>query len=276
MAARNQIMALLVITPLFLAVASASIHLNSPKEVIYSDIYQISQSHGEPNILESEKLGDVAPGQTVYFVIERKSSTTFLWDNANIQIPDGWKKTGEVEPDAFLYDVAVPQNTKEGDYTITITTSGDLQVLTPNVIDLTVHVEEDAYFLAVDDFYSVYMDAFNLVPFTIKSDSIAQDPVSLSIEGIPANWVEKKEITISAGEEKRIFFLVDPKTEGVYPIKFKAITSQGGIGGTADSQITVYPASLSSKLKALGEGFSIVTPILQPFYSLLAIIGSLF
>lgn len=261
---------------LFLTIVSANIHITSPVDVSYGQIQAAGEGAGDPNILVPAKLGDIAPGQVLHLVITRTSGTTFFWDNMELTVPDGWKKTGAKEPSIFTYDIEVPKDAARGSYTLTFLASGDIQVLTPAKLDLTVGVRDDVYSFTVDSIYPVFIDQSNAVPFSIKSDSIAMDTVSLSIEGIPEDWAPTKNVVLSPNEERKMFFAVEPKTEGPYDITFKASSTLGGAGGSADSKMIVYPASLASKLEVLNEGFSIVAVILQPLYSLLSLIGSIF
>jgi len=272
----KQIIGQLVIFSLFLSIASASIHLTSPYDITYSQVEKVSSQHGEPNYLKSETLGSIAPGQTLRLVIDRHSGTAFFWDNIELTIMDGWKKTGSKQAEVFTYDVEIPKDAALGLYNVTIHASGDIQVVTPEVITLSLDVKNDVYSFTTEPSYSVYIDASNALPFSLKSDSIGSDLVRLSLEGIPADWLGSKDIILSPNEERRMFFLLDPKIEGTYPIKFKATSALGGAAGSADSELIVYPPSLKSKLVVLNEGFSIVTVVLQPFYSLLSLIGSIF
>jgi uncharacterized membrane protein len=262
---------------LFLTIVSASsIHLIFPKDVTYSRIIVPSKVYGEPNYLGGNQLGNIAPGQKIILAIDRVTGTKFLWDNIDITAPEGWKKVGSKQVSTFNYEIDVPSDAAEGMYNITISARGDMQVLTPEIVSLIIDVDKEVYMFEIDPDYQVYIDASNSVPFTVRSESIATESVKLSIDGIPSSWVEEKRIVLAPGEKRKTFFVVNPKTEGVYPVQFKASLSSGEIVGSLDSQITVSPATLASKLRVLNEGFSIVTVILQPFYSLLSLIGSIF
>jgi hypothetical protein len=266
----------LLVFPLFLTIVLASIHVTYPVDVTYSTVAKTSTQHGVPNILQSDLLGSVAPGQTVRLIIDRKSNTTFLWDSVELTIPDNWKKTGSKAVSDIEYYITVPQEAQTGVYTITLTASGDIQVLTPEVIALEIDVSNNLYHADVNSLYPVYIDTSNAIPFTVRTDSIAREDTRIILEGVPTNWVDAKKFTLMPGEERRSFFTMEPKSEGVYPAKFKVLNDEGTELASSDSQITVYPASLGAKLKVLNEGFSIVTVVLQPFYSLLSLIGSIF
>jgi len=266
----------LVLLSLFTVVVSASIHMTFPKEVTYSDVAKVSSTHGEPNYLKDANLGSIAPGQTLDIVIDRSTGTAFFWDNLQIAVPDGWQHTGAKHPDYFNWQLIVPKDAALGMYNLTMYASGDIQVVTPEIIRLALDVRNDVYSFKVDSSYPVYIDSSNSVPFTVKSDSVAADVVRLSLDGVPSTWYGSKSVILSPNEGRRMFFLVEPKTEGSYDIAFKVSSSLGGAGGSADSKMVVYPASLKAKLTVLNEGFSIVTVVLQPIYSILSIIGSLF
>ncbi len=266
----------LVLLSLCLSIVSASIHVTFPKDITYNEVVNVSTTHGEPNYLKDAVLGSIAPGQTLDLTIDRSSGTAFFWDNLQIAVPDGWQHTGAKHADDFHQQIIVPKDTALGVYNLKMYASGDIQVVTPERINLTLNVRNDVYSFKVDSSYPVYIDSSNSVPFTVKSDSIAADVVRLSLDGVPATWYGSKSVILSPNEERRMFFLVDPKTEGSYDIAFKVSSSLGGAGGSADSKMIVYPASLKAKLTVLNEGFSIVTVVLQPIYSLLSIIGSLF
>jgi uncharacterized membrane protein len=263
-----------VIFSLFLTIASASIHITYPKDVTYSEVVKISKQSGEPNYLKNEKLGNIAPGQSFRITIDRASGTIFFWDNLDLTVPEGWKKVGSKSASEFVYEVTVPKETAIGTYKIILSASGDIKVMTQNMLNLTIDVRNDVYSFKIMPQYDVFMDTSNSLPFSIKSDSLATDTVYLSLVGIASDWVASKSVVMAPNEERKSFFLVDPKNEGTYDITFNAVSSLEGAAGSADSKLVVQPTSLKSKLKVLNEGFSIVTVILQPFYSLLSLLGS--
>ena len=263
-----------VIFSLFLTIASASIHITYPKDVTYSEVVKISKQSGEPNYLKNEKLGNIAPGQSFRITIDRASGTIFFWDNLDLTVPEGWKKVGSKYASEFVYEVTVPKETATGSYKIILSASGDIKVMTQNVLNLTIDVRNDVYSFNIMPKYDVFMDTSNSLPFSIKSDSLATDTVYLSLTGIASDWVASKSAVMAPNEERKAFFLVDPKNEGTYDITFNAVSSLEGAAGSADSKLVVQPTSLKSKLEVLNEGFSIVTVILQPFYSLLSLLGS--
>ena len=263
-----------VIFSLFLTLASASIHITYPKDVTYSEVAKISKQSGEPNYLKNEKLGNIAPGQSFRITIDRASGTIFFWDNLDLAVPEGWKKVGSKYASEFVYEVTVPKEAATGSYKIILSASGDIKVMTQNVLNLTIDVRNDVYSFNIAPKYDVFMDTSNSLPFSIKSDSLATDTVYLSLAGIASDWVASKSAVMAPNEERKSFFLVDPKNEGTYDITFNAVSSLEGAAGSADSKLVVQPTSLKSKLEVLNEGFSIVTVILQPFYSLLSLLGS--
>jgi hypothetical protein len=270
----KQLLTSLVAFSLFLTLASASIHITYPKDVTYSEIAKASKESGDFNYLKTEKLGSIAPGQTLVLKIDRASGTIFLWDNLELRLPEGWKKTGSRQASYFTYEITVPKETAPGTYTITLAASGDIKVMTPNMLNLTVDVRTNLYSFKLNPTYTAYMDTSNVIPFSIRSDSLAIDTLYLTLEGIPVNWFQAKNVVVAPLEEKKLFFLVTPKNEGTYGLTFTAQSSLGGAAGAMDSQLIVKPTSLKAKLQVLNEGFSIVTVILQPFYSLLSLIGS--
>ena len=263
-----------VIFSLFLTLASASIHITYPKDVTYSEVVKVSKQSGEPNYLKNEKLGNIAPGQSFRIAIDRASGTIFFWDNLDLTVPEGWKKVGSKYASEFVYEVTVPKETATGSYKIMLSASGDIKVMTQNMLNLTIDVRNDVYSFNILPKYEVFMDTSNLLPFSIKSDSLATDTVYLSLSGIASDWVASKSAVMAPNEGRKSFFLMDPKNEGTYDITFNAVSGLEGAAGSADSKLVVHPTSLKSKLEVLNEGFSIVTVILQPFYSLLSLLGS--
>ncbi len=263
-----------VILSIFLTIVSASIHITYPQDVTYSEIAKASSQSGDPTYLKTEKLGNIAPGQTLRINIARTSGTMFFWDNLDVKVPEGWKKVGSKYASEFIYEITVPKETATGTYKIILSASGDIKVMTPNVLNLTIDVRNDVYSFKVMPQYDVFIDTSNAMPFSIKSDSLATDTVYLSLSGIASDWVASKSAVLAPNEEKKSLFLVDPKNEGSYDITFTAVSSLEGAAGSADSKLVVHPTSLTSKLRVLNEGFSIVTVILQPFYSLLSLLGS--
>jgi len=266
----------LLVLPLFLVIVSASIHVTFPFDATYSTVVVASTEHGEPNYLKSEYIGSIAPGQTLKLTIDRQSGTTFLWDNIEATIPTGWEQTVSKLVSTIEYDIKVPKEAAAGTYSVTLLASGDMQVLSPNSIILTMDVSNALFSIKADPFYAVYIDTSNSVPFSITSDSIAKETLTIAIAGIPSSWINSKNVVLSPREERRMFFTIEPKTEGLYPITFKATNEAGTDLVSADSTMVVYPASLKAKLTVLSEGFSIVNIVLQPLYSLLSLIGSLF
>lgn len=68
-----------VILSIFLTIVSASIHITYPQDVTYSEIAKASSQSGDPTYLKTEKLGNIAPGQTLRINIARTSGTMFFW-----------------------------------------------------------------------------------------------------------------------------------------------------------------------------------------------------
>jgi len=268
----------LMVLPLFLVIVSASsyIHITSPFEATYGTVVVSSAGHGVPNYLQSENIGSIAPGQTLKLIIDRQSGMTFLWDNIEATIPPGWEETVSKQVSTIEYDIKVPKEATTGTYSVTLLVSGDMQVLSPNSIILTMDVSNALFSIKADPFYAVYIDTSNSVPFSITSDSIAKETLKIAVDGIPSSWINSKDVVLSPREERRMFFTIEPKTEGLYPIAFKATNEAGTDLVSADSTMVVYPASLKAKLTVLSEGFSIVNIVLQPLYSLLSLIGSVF
>ena len=135
----------LALLSLFTVVVSASIHITLPKDITYSEVVKVSSKHGEPNYLRDAVLGSIAPGQTLDLTIDRSSGTTFFWDNLQIAVPDGWQHTGAKLAGEFHQQIIVPKDAALGNYNLTMYASGDIQVVTPEIIRLALDVRSDVY-----------------------------------------------------------------------------------------------------------------------------------
>jgi hypothetical protein len=255
------------------SVVSASVTITYP---IYANFDSrnatyVSQFVGDKTILTGKMLGKVAPGQTLVLVFSRETGSNWLWDR--FQTSTGWNEHIRIGDEITLI-INIPKDA-QGMYQLNITGTGSYEpgiVKTPEVLPITLEVTPAVYEYVFEQKYDLYVDYPNSVFFKVKSNSLAADVLEFSIADFPAKWVKKIQAKVEPLQERKLFFSINPMEEKSYRVKFTAMR-ESGITDIVDGTLDVHPATLKTKLKSLSEGFSIVPIILQPFYSLLSLLG---
>lgn len=223
-------------------------------------------------------LGDVGPGQTVDLIFSRGTGVTgeqraifwYLAESSEIVTPS------TIDGDEIILQVKIPTDSR-GAYSFSVTMKGsEVGLIEPETYDLRVNIKENVYDFSYTQDYTLYAAETKYINITVNGSSIADDTfIFEDTEGIPSGWITRGTIEIPALSKKNISLGVTPLEEGYYEAKINIGRESSSIVDPVSFNMRVYP-TLNSKLESFGEGFSIVPYILQPFYSLLSWLGSLF
>ncbi|NYZ79664.1 hypothetical protein H0N95_00255, partial [Candidatus Micrarchaeota archaeon] len=222
-------------------------------------------------------LGNVAPGQTLELVFSRntgpgntESDASIFWEKV-----DGIGFTSSLNGMDIDVTYKIPAATR-GNYALELTLEGsEVGTIAPHKMTLKMYVTEDVYSFGYEPSLVMSAGTTEDVVVKITSMSAASDVINFrSTEGIPSGWINQNDVVIGPGETKMVTMKVTPNEEGMYNAKIKAGRSSSAIQDVLPLNVRVKP-TLSSKLKAFGEGFSIIPVIMQPFYSLLSLLGAI-
>jgi hypothetical protein len=257
-----------------IALAAPQVTMLYPKQLTFTYV-----SHGDypACILTGAELGDIGPGQTLTLVIDRSSGAPFPWSQVTLTPPYGWAKEDTIDPVRDITNMTVtttvPMNAASGRYILKMTTEslrGELEC--NGQVELGLTVKRFSYSFPAG--FSVEAGRCSKLPVVIRSTSLVTETFSFNrIEGLPAKWSKQATFTLNPGETRTVELDVCPMDEGMYYLKFSALTSAGiREQGVSENYLRVKP-TLKSKFQSFGEGFSIAPAILQPFYSLLSFFG---
>jgi len=223
-------------------------------------------------------LGDVAPDQTIDLIFSRGTGVTgeqraIFWYYAELNEAVA---PSTIEGNEILLQVRIPTDNR-GAYSFSVTMKGsEVGLIEPETYDLRVNIKENVYDFTYTQNHTFYAAETENISVVIRSSSIADDNLIFEdTEGIPSGWITRGTIEILALSSKSVNLGVTPLEEGYYEAKINVGRESGNIVDPISFNMRVYP-TLNSKLESFGEGFSIVPYILQPFYSLLSWLGSLF
>lgn len=254
----------LVCFTLIMFTAFGTTTLVSPKNIVLTDGVNF--------------LGDVGPGQTIDLVFSRGTGITgeeraIFWHSAE---SDKVLGPSTLQGDELLLQVRVPTDLR-GAYSFSVTMRGsEVGLIQPETYDMRVNIKENIFDFTYSQDYTINAAETKNISVVVRSSSIADDTLIFEdTEGIPSGWLTRGTVEVPALSEKIVLLGVTPLEEGYYKAKINVGRESSSIVDPVSFNIRAYP-TLNSKLESFGEGFSIVPYILQPFYSLLSWLGSLF
>lgn len=263
----------------FCSLVFASITLEYPvsKHFDSRNAVKIATYAGDTTILRGEMLGDVSPGQTLALVFSRETGSNFLWDKMQTDKPVFWNEKLSVG-DKITLTLNIPKDAA-GTYDVNITGTSSYApgtIKTPEILPVQIQVINSTYESSFPSHFNAIIDYPNSLFFRVKSKSLAPDTITFTISEFPARWAKEVKAAFKPLEEKNLFFAINPLDEKTreYSVAFAA-ARESGITESTPSTITITPASFSTKLRAMSEGFSLIPILLQPFYSLLSLFGFL-
>lgn len=263
----------------FFSISFASMTLEYPASRHFDsrNATKVAAYAGDTTLLKGEMLGDVSPGQTLKLVFSRETGSNFLWDKFQTNGPVFWNEKLSVG-DKITLTLNVPKDAA-GIYDVNITGESSYEpgtIKTPEILPVQILVMNSTYAYSFPQHFSAIIDYPNSLFFRVKSNSLAADTITFSISGFPARWVKDLKVTLQPFAEKGLFFAINPLDEKTrdYSVAFQAALESGTVE-QFPLTIEVNPASFQTKLRAMGEGFSLIPILLQPFYSLLSLFGFL-
>jgi hypothetical protein len=241
----------------------------------------------EPNYIDPVPtnelyLGNVMPGQTLELIFSRSTGTTgqqraIFWETATATIPGKETVTSELRGAKLSLKIKIPE-THSGKYAFSIKLEGiQLRIIQPEIMKFWVDVRPASlYNIELSPEYHLNAGESNVVPVKIISSSVASDTLTLTdIEGMPLGWFNRQPVYLRYMSEREMTLDIAPFEEGAYSTTLHISRASNDVVNSEQTVFRVTP-TLKSKLKAYGEGIAIVPVILQPFYSLMALLGSVF
>jgi hypothetical protein len=265
----------LVALVLLMATVSASAMLISPKQITMN-----MGNYTPDNIyyLGEFDLGRIAPGQTLELVFTRntgqngtESSASIFWEKATA--PAELMPQTEITATDLTMSLKIPED-KRGNLIFNVTLEGiEIGTIAPHTMTLKLQVTESVFSYSYEQRHYLYAGEPEQIPLTITSSSAGKDTLIFSdIEGIPSGWLSNSPAQIAPFEQKQIMLTVIPNEEGYFEAKINVGRTSSSLKDTNPLVLRVYP-TFQSKLRAFGEGFSIIPVLLQPLYSLLSMFG---
>jgi len=264
-------------TAIFLAilllssVTLADITMTYPRSIVASATDHFdNQTYVQ--VLVAERLGKISPGQLLVINFSRTSGSDYNWDDLAIGEPWGHSTVTDYA-DSFTAKIPIPANAS-GDYTLSFSLSNSFGFRTSQRLPLVVEVTEAAYTFGLNSTYSVTAGQTNLLQIPVISESVAEDSIDLTISGLPKNWTTHYVKYMKPFDIGQFDITMRPVEEGAYTLTFLVKMDSGAIQ-QLNRTLRVMP-TIQSKFESTADGFSLIPAILQPFYSLISFIGSLF
>ncbi|RLG21574.1 hypothetical protein DRN74_01580 [Candidatus Micrarchaeota archaeon] len=269
-----------------LTISLANIYMLYPKRITFTE-ERLDLDEGV-RYLKGINLGDMAPGQTLKIIIDRRSSSErnlpgeqFLWNYLEISsYEEGWQVSSfETEPTMLSISITAPKTASgtSSFYLIAKNIEQEEGLRTPEKVLLQVNIKPDVfdYLVSENETYTAEAGRLNNVTFNIKSRSIAMDSLLLEAQTLPNKWTKAAYMDVEPLVNNKVSLMLEPMEEGLYPLTVKVSrASNPEIVDYFNTRLRVYP-TMASKFKACAEGFSITSLVLQPIYSLMALISSL-
>lgn len=266
----KKLLALLILT----SAAFASATMTYPREIAMD-----YGSYNDQNVyyLGEFDLGNVAPGQTLELVFSRntgpgntESDASIFWEKA-----EGTGVTSSLDGLDLGVKHVIPASAR-GYYAFDLTLEGsEVGTIAPHRMTIKTYVTEDVYSFEYERIHVMSAGTTKDVIVKITSSSAASETITFqSADGIPSGWVKQDDVRMGPLETKTITMKVTPNEEGLYDAKIKAGRASSSVQDVLPITVRVKP-TLNSKLKAFGEGFSIIPVVMQPFYSLLSLLGAI-
>lgn len=245
---------------------------------------------------QTTQIGKVAPGQEMTLILGRKlNSGPFKWGEAQVVeeessyynvpkdkelneiIPPGTiqeKGLDEEDQTYLALNLKAPEETGSYEFDIRLKSLFSF----PATRKLSVQVKKDVYSFDVSEVTATAGEPSN-IPATVKSDSIAVEKFTYIPTTLPEDWVtgekgkEETQVKVRAGENKHFTLPIKINQEGIYQASYKVTDSQGRVAYKDLSTTIKVNPTLKSKLQGFKKGHSLTIPLLQPFYSLLSLLG---
>ena len=262
----------IVFLVLLATIVSASSTLVYPQT-----IYMNMGSYDENNdyYMGEFDLGKIAPGQDLKMIFSRNTSEYNTESEASIF----WIKAEGNNIQSLMSvhfieaSYKIPFNLR-GEHKFNVTLKGsEVGTITPHIMTFKIFVTENVYDFEFQKEHVLNAGKTKGITIKIKSNSASADTLTFTnTEGIPSNWIKKSNVLMEPGETKLITILANANEEGQYSAKLNVGRHSSQLHDSLEMNFRVKP-TFSAKLKAFSEGFSIIPVVMQPFYSLLSMIG---
>lgn len=220
-------------------------------------------------------LGKIAPGQNLKLIFSRNTSeynteseASIFWIRA-----DGNDIHSSMSVHFIEASYEIPFNLR-GEHKFNLTLRGsEVGTIAPHIITFKTFITENVYDFEFQKEHVLKAGETKEITMKIKSHSASADTLTFkNTEGIPSNWIKKTDVLIEPGETKIITIKANANEEGQYFAKLNVGRHSSQLHDSLEMNFRVKP-TLSAKLKAFSEGFSIIPVVMQPFYSLISILG---
>ncbi len=256
------------------------------KKIILTLLLLVSISMAEVTILhpiektfnDSLYLGKISPGQELKLVFSRETGPngnkkTIFWEKA--VIPQQFLINETIEGNQITTWIKIPEQHPTGMLSFNVTLQNNILYIMPEQRQITMNVSKNLYSFSYPDSFSSKAGEKIEIPVEIISESIAEEKIRITDSiNFPLKWTHMPEIKFNGKGKKTAMLTVNPSEEGDYNIALKLETSTGEEAGIIKIHLRTTP-TISSKLKAFEEGFSVTPIIMQPFYSFLSLLSYL-
>ncbi len=245
---------------------------------------------------EVTHIGQAAPGQEITLIFSReRHEGAFYWSKATSNI-DG-SGYYSIPRDKALEEILPPETIKEnnlGNRTylalkLRIPREGNTFKFNVTLLpregfgdsatrQLSVDIEKDVYDFKIQEKTELQAGKKGAIEGTIKSNSIAVEEFTFKPSKLPEEWLIRETgetevaVRVRPGETKQFTLPLQIDQEGQYEVTYSVRDTAKTHVGTYDVALRVKP-TFRSKLKGFTRGHSVTMPLLQPFYSLLSLLG---
>jgi hypothetical protein len=260
---------------LLIATVAASASLTYPQIINMND--GVLDTQQQVLYMGTFDLGNAAPNQELTLIFSRNtgengalSSASIFWQSAE----------GNVDYSLSGSAITVTHRIPEisGDYYFNVTLKGsDVGTITPHIITFKVFVKKEIYTYDYTENHTVMAGVAKSFDLLIRSSSAAGETLSFrNSEGIPSSWItagdSRNSIFIEPYGTRTVAVTLTPNEEGNFDANLFVLRESSNVRDSLPLNVRVKP-TVQSKLRAFSEGFSIIPVVMQPFYSLLSMMG---
>lgn len=247
----------------FVSTASASIFLVEPVEKTLSNS-------------ESIEAGQVAVGETLRVIVQKKSGLGFDWDTLGLEQPlsQGWGFKSVPSDKTLIAVITIPKTADEAIQKLSFFAESSDNAFSRETFSVFVSVRKSLLKASMDGLkQQAIVGKENSFPLLLNNESIAEHNVLVE-SSLPDYWFSPIEITLKPGETKSVSLVVFPHNYGVKKFNFRVSSSLNDFEKSFGSELDVF-STLGGKLSSSIYGFPFFTPSLLPQFLVNAFLAML-
>ncbi len=227
---------------------------------------------------ESVQAGKVAPGQTVVFVIEKKSEKAEKWNSLFVDsgLPGGWEQNEIVSDETIAVGITLPSDAKTASQRLSFSAfSSDSQGFGDRFFaELLVMGPKSVFDVGMDvERFETSVGEKIPLSITISNNSVAESVFSVS-SSLPTGWLRGNDFTLVVPplSAKTFSFFVEPSVYGRRKAEITLSSQQNSFSEKLSFELNVFP-TLRSKFQAPLFGLPFFSLTLWPQYLLNALLS---